>query len=701
MRAFIPQRPTKVTKSTPVKPKTLVDFTALEMQELAMNTEKVYRKWQSDRSARELDWQRVDSIFSMNITGKPLSTADEALIPVDYTENNAVVRQDYKKGTDAKSEELTKQIANTQASACKAGVDTVVTAIMSYLFPQGQENLYFDTYDGQNSLPILALQKVLRRYNHLVNLREAMKHVIADAAKYGTGVLCNEWVYKEKVNWFKTPQDALETGTYTHQRVDKLVYNATKPYNVPINQIYFDPNAKNPNDGLVIRKKRMTGLEMSECTAYKDRKLFEELQPSPPQDIFNETFKVSAMSNMSLYAMFSSAPCQYQQFEVFECWGTFRVGNMLYKNYVLEYTKSPSKNKDGDKKDQKSEDKNELGSHQVLRFEPNTLSQNSPYHFMQPWSDGGTPLPKSPVEYALNHYEAMAKMQVAAKDMIVSAAATPTLVDLSLLEAESINVLKQGVITNETMLFYNSSTGREAKSVYTKMQDNSTAQVSPVMGFLDMLNKQAQDLLGSNDAMMGGNAPQYTKSAAIQVFQEGSKNRIAELVHSIESQLFIPVIKQNIEYFDQNFAQSGGIVVTNTGSFELPPGINFDMMNTRIIIRGSTYSSTTQLQASNMMQTLQMLMGSPLGASLGPGILFRLVKQLLFKMEVPDVDDIIPEELIIQQLAPPTSFKDRLLNMFPAFPTKQAPQQSSAPPGNSGGAEGVPLTDTNANGIIS
>jgi hypothetical protein len=678
------------TVDTDHLPKVLTDHTPKDLHIAVTSMHRTLDNWRKSRSERELAWKAIDDILNMVHARekKRSGEVDEALYQVEniqevhqaaYSGESYTQKVEPKEADDA---EIVRDKANVQSASCLVGIDTLVTGVMGNLFPIGQENVYLSQYDNISAGSINALEKMIRQYQNLVGFRQAAKEVLTAAAKYGTGVLLNEWVYEEKINWIPK-QDSAVKGTYTKRVSPKI--NAAIPKSVPITNVYFDTQAANPNDGLIIRKKYMTGREISECVHYKDREQFEKMERPIIEAHYTEVDKLYSTSSLNFYTSITDVPTIHQRFEVYECWGDIEVAGRIHHNYVMEYVRVG-------KMDGKNGKKASPETFHVLRFEPNAGGSRSPYWILQPWTDGSSPYPKSPVEQALSHYKAKASLQIALKDLIVAAAATPYLADDSKLTHESKQKLMSEKITNETVLFVNPAQGTSLNSVFAKMEDRSAQQAPSLASLIDMMGKEAQDVMGSTDAMRGGAVPQYAKTGVVAQFQEGSKSRVFEISKTIEHQLMIPYVRQTIEHFDMQFSNSGGYILTPTGYLEIPPAMDFSQFIGQIVIRSSSYTANAQLQSANLIQTMQMVVNSNLAGLLGGGIIARLFKNLLFMLNVPNVEDIIPEAFLKEQLAEPISLMDRIRGFMRLSPIKTS--------GNSGGQEGVPLTDANANGII-
>lgn len=498
--------------------------------------------------------------------------------------------------------------------------------------------------------------------------------------------MCYEWVKDEAVIWKKTDKKA-PSGKGIYDKLKKVKYNATKLVPINIHNIWYDTSHTDPSKSMVIRKKYMSGTDILNEPNYVNRHEYEEIQKSAVNVSPEEFSSYANREGMNLFTVYASAPKSNRQIEVFEVWGDFVVSGKVYKNYVLEYALNATKKYPVDSK--------ETRTYNILRFEPNPYeSATNPYIISKIDNDPKSFYPKSPIELALNHYRTIAEMQQSIKDLSASASNRPFIMNDSAFTAESIGKLKDGIIHKDMVLHIDSSEF-SINNVIGRVQDNLTFQMQPIMNFIDFLKTQAQSITGETQAMGGGQAPQYMKTGVAMAFQEGALNRLSVIASSIESNVSLILFRKTLEYLDQ-FLEVGTEIVTPRGRRVYSQKIPFVELEAKITITGASFTSTKQLETNNLMQTVQMFMGSPIGALIGDGPMLRLIKQLLAKLGISDVDDIIDESLIRDRTQKRLTIFDKIMNRsWGKVPSPQEQQALNAPPAGSGGQPNAPLTDAN------
>jgi hypothetical protein len=554
------------------------------------------------------------------------------------------------------------------------------------MFPTGQTFINVDPFDEIEPTQAENVQKFLRDFLNLIDYKNMMSPVIKDILKYGTCILCYEWVNNEATIW-KNTKEIAPSGKTIYSKLKKTKYNATKLVPINIHNIWYDTTHTDPSEAMIIRKKYMSGAEIVSNPNYINRNIYEEIQKASVNISPEEFSSYENREGMNLFTIFSASPKSNEQIEVFEVWGDFTIKGRIYKNYVLEYAINATKKKE-------QVDPTTSG-YSVLRFEPNPYeSATNPYIIAKIDNDPKSFYPKSPVELALNHYRTIAEMQQSIKDLSASASNRPFVMNDSAFTNETLQILKEGILHKDMVLHVESSEF-SINNVIGRIQDNLTMQMQPIMNFIEFLKTQAQSITGETQSMGGGQAPQYMKTGVAMAFQEGALNRLSVISSSIESNVSLVVFRKTLEYLDQ-FLEVGSEIVTTKGRRKYTQKIPFTELEAKLTITGASFTSTRQLETNNLMQTLQMFMGSPISSLLGDGPMLRLVKQLLAKLGISDIDDIIDESLIRDRTQKRLTIFDKIMNRsWGKVPSAQEQQSLTAPPAGSGGQPNAPLTDSN------
>jgi len=644
--------------------KTLASLTVKEGEALIAEMTRNFQNFRTSRATREKDWEELNRIFGMSTKlGKSTAgiVSDELLrgdiIPRDVNPH-ATTSRDAISGNDTVVKKV-EEINNMQATLARSSLDTYVTNLMVTTFPTGQESLFVQRFDKTEPQQALALQTLMRSHYEVIDQKQMVKLVFYEVAKYGTCIVGYEWLSETELHWVKD-----EANPAAYVKKFENTYYAGKITPVPIQQIYFDTTCQDKNKALVIRKKQLSPTEILDCKNYSQRRTYEELACQIIDTDPMLASRTYSAEGISLTTLFSASPEPYTKLDVYECWGDFKIGKKVYKNYVLEYTNVNTK---------KSID-NRQSHPQVLRFEPNPYGSKKPYIIVQPFCDSASHYPKSPYEHALPHFKAIAQLQTAAKDIISASAMRPMIANINFLTAESKRFLEEEAITNKTVLYY---TGEiPVSSIFSRMDDNQNSNATVVMQLVDSLKREVRDLIGETEAMAGGAAPQYMKTGVAMAFQQGSQNRLGETAKTIEEQLLIPMGRRTLDYFSK-YLSGGQAIITGRGALPLGEPFSFDTLSNQIILRGSSYSPNNQLNTQNLMQTLQMLITSPFSAIIGDGGMLRMLKEALTMMGMQNVDDIIPQQVIQDTATKRLSLVEKLGGMFAQV--KTPPQGQGQP----------------------
>ena len=673
-----------IEETTPI---TLLDLTLEQETSLCKETHTTWERLKNARSPRDREWKDLERILGAVPNKKKEGNLDPAIQVVGSPKSMEYMTVGENNIENTKVELATyKTIEDSLQSYAIASIETLHTSLMSSMFPTGQTFINVDPFDGVEPTQAENVQKFLRDFLNLIDFKNMMSPVIKDILKYGTCILCYEWVNSEATIW-KDTKEPDDLGKKIYKKLKKTKYNATKLTPINIHNIWYDTTHTDPSEAMIIRKKYMSGSEIINNPNYVNRHLYEEIQKASVNITPEEYSSYENREGMNLFTIFSASPKSNQQVEVFEAWGDFTVGGLIYKNYVLEYAINATKKEDVVDPKQ--------SVYSILRFEPNPYeSATNPYIIAKIDNDPKSFYPKSPVELALNHYRTIAEMQQSIKDLSASASNRPFIMNDRAFTAETLKKLKDGII-HKDMVLHVDSTEFSINNVFSRIQDNLTMQMQPIMNFIEFLKMQAQSITGETQSMSGGQAPQYMKTGVAMAFQEGALNRLSVISSAIESNVSLVVFRKTLEYMDQ-FLQVGSDIVTNKGRRKYTQKVPFTELEAKLTITGASFTSTRQLETNNLMQTLQMFMGSPIAPLLGDGPMLRLIKQLLAKLGISDIDDIIDESLIRDRTQKRLTIFDKILNRsWGKVPSAQEQQSLTQPPGGSGGQPNAPLTDAN------
>ena len=641
-----------------------------------------FKKLEQERSVRQEEWKAMEELLFLSDKRKPQRSVAPELTP-GYRADESTVTYSNKNMDDTEGKNQTVEDRdNTTQGIAYASKETLKSSLMTTIFPTGQEYLYLQSFDGVTASQTQALQKLLRDHLKLINFKQGVDDIFEDQLTYGIAFVCYEWVKESKVFWKKTnKQEIVSQGSpkTVYEKLLKTTYNGCKISTISPHSIVYDTQHTDPNEAMVIRRKYMTGLDIVSNLNYSKRAEYEEIQQGYPKDLIHEAESTYIKEGLNLYTMMANQPEAYKQVEVYEAWGDFVVDGKLVRNYVLEFAVDALK---------KKEEKTDTKQFHVLRFEPNPYQSTRPYVISK---CGKGSYPKSPIELSLCHYRAMANSQQAIKDVASTAGLRPWLADTTILTKESVERLQNSAITKDTILFTEPNNDKPPERALSRVQDTLAFQLQPLIGFMDMLKGQAQGITGETQSMGGGQAPQYMKTGVALAFQEGSMTRIAQIASRFETTVCVPIFKKTMEYLQQ-YSQVGEQVITSIGRRNIKESVDFDGMEAMISIRGSSFSATKQLETNNLIQAMQMLLSTPAAAIVGDGGIIRLIKQLLSKLNVSEVDDIIPEGYLQETTHQPLSLWDRIKGRFYMQPKQ--------PPGNSGGSPNAPLTDINTQGTL-
>ena len=637
---------------------TILTVDAEALAQLCSKTHIEYERWITDRSMRANDWLRLDKLIgSQPKVASLIETLGTANIP--STKQNV---------------EDVNGIHPTVSTAAYATRENFTTQVMSTLFPEGQESVIITDVNGAEPGQALALQTLLRESLKLIDFKTCLLPVIRSVATYGTAFCAYEWVEEcDEVAWKKkTTLSPSGKREYEYNKVTS--YYAPKLTPIDIHTIVYDTTDTNLSRAKIIRKKIVYGQDLADNQNYADANVrwMQESLMVADTNIYQE-LSLASREQTQLYTELLGKSAV----DVYEAWGDFYLNKKWYKNYVLEFTKSGQAVTDGKNAEQ----------YVALRFEPNPYKTHQrPYFIVKLTEETGGFYPKSPLEHALPQLEAVSEVQNTVKAIAMAEANRPYMVDRSGLEQASIDRLKDP-LTRGTVLWL--TTGSSANNIFNRLKDDSGFAIQPLLGLMDLFQSQARLATGETEAMTGGSAPQYMKTGVALAYQQGAASRHSMYASTLEARLIVPLLRQTLEYFSQ-FLEKGKVITTLRGKIPITDEPKFADIATKITVNGASQTATQQLEANNLMQTMQMVVTTPLAQALGASTILRLFKTLLAKLNVPYVDDIVPESLIqTEGVVPRVSLFDRIGGMFwkPAGTPntsdpqaqQQMPQQSPPP----------------------
>lgn len=617
------------------KPPTLASVDTETILKLCDDTYQKYHRWQKDRHYRACEWVKLDEL----IGGKP-PKQNEAETILGSTANTP----------DSKEVlEPVESSIRTQSTAAYASRENFVTQVMGSLFPQGQEFVSINPVTGVEPSQALALQQLCREYFSLIDFKTAIQPILRALGTYGTAICSYEWIEEKDVSWEKQIGRDSESNVYTKK--SKTRYYAGKIVPLNIHEVVYDTTDTDLTRAMIIRKKVVYGSDLLDNPNYSEAKIkWDSGASNGVQPELLSEWSLNVKEPISLYKEL----CKKPAVDVYEAWGDFIFNNKLYKNYVLEFCYSTAVTSSSEK---------EISSKIVpLRLEPNPYrTYQRPYYIIKLTDEIGSIYPKSPLEHALPQHEAIVELQQSVKNLTQAAINRPFLVNAYGIKPESLQDIKKPMSHNQVIMLNQNA---DPRTTFTRMQDDSQFSINPALSLIDMLKDQARLATGETESMTGGSAPQYMKTGVAIAYQQGANNRYNLYASTIEAKLIVPIIRQTIDYFSQ-FLKKGSKIVTLRGSIPITEDPAFTEIDAKISVAGASHTATQQLEANNLMQTMQMMVSGPLADIVGVPIILRLFKTLLAKLNVPYVDDIVPESLIqTESTIPRVSLFDRIKGVF-------------------------------------
>jgi hypothetical protein len=135
--------------------------------------------------------------------------------------------------------------------------------------------------------------------------------------------------------------------------------------------------------------------------------------------------------------------------------------------------------------------------------------------------------------------------------------------------------------------------------------------------------------------------------------------------------------RRTLDYFNL-YLTNGESIVTDRGVLPLAEPFDYPSLTSQVMLRGSAFSPSNQLQTQNLMQTLQLLITSPFSALIGDGGMMRMLKEALSMMGMQNVDDIIPQQLIYENAQKRLSLVEKMRGVFPMMRNQPpTPEQAS------------------------
>jgi hypothetical protein len=629
-----------------LKPPTLSSVDTEVLLKLCDNTYQKYQTWQRDRYYRAREWVKLDELIGG--------------YPPKKNESEFIVSSQANTPDSKEILEPVESSIRTRSTAAYASRENFVTQIIGSLFPQGQEFVAINPVSGVEPSQALALQQLCREYFSLINFKTAIIPVIRALGTYGISIFSYEWIEEKDVSWEKITGKDGEAPSYNKK--SKTRYYAGKVVPLNIHEVVYDTTDTDLTRAMIIRKKTVYGSDLLDNPNYAESKI--KWDSGASNGIDTEVLAEQSLlmrEPISLY----KALCDKPAVDVYEAWGDFIFNNKMYKNYVLEFCYSPAVT---------SADEKELSSKIVpIRLEPNPYkTYQRPYYIVKLTDEVGSMYPKSPLEHSLSQHEAIVELQQDVKNLTKAASNRPFLVQGGLIRPASLKELEKPLTHNQVIYLKD---GVDPRTVFSRMQDDSQFSIAPAISLMEMFKDQARLATGETESMTGGSAPQYMKTGVALAYQQGANNRYNLYASTIEADLIVPVIRQTIDYFSQ-FLKKGSKIVTLRGSIPITEDPAFTEIDAKISVAGASHTATQQLEANNLMQTMQMIVGGPLADTLGVGVVLRLFKTLLAKLNVPYVDDIVPESLIqTEEIIPRVSLFDRIKGAFYRPISQQQPQQ--------------------------
>lgn len=525
-----------------------------------------YEDWRQLRRGYEDVWKEID---------RQINQYDPIHTPILKIEQGITIDSPDLMGSKLK-------MSNTYAHR-----EGIVAAILKYLLMKDYDFFDIVPLDPMDDEACMAVKEYLMYLFDVMDFEKEFVPFLRDIVQYGTAIASYEWETETATRW-KTeeildPETKVATGNIRY-KADEIIYDAPRFRPLNVYRCVIDPTAKDVKTATLIFQKMITPHEMLANPAYAnitEADVFGAPDAGPDTDSVAETEREIARRN----DMYSSDLAYKGKKKIYEAWGDFTDGEVLYQNYVAE-----------------------VFNGRLIRFEPNPyLMPYKPFIIARYTTETGRiygPSPLASITAIQSGYDTIINQVIDANAMHNE---RPILMLNGTLVTDKQNKDRLPPLGKNSVWRVRDLAGIE------RMKDDSFEGVAASMAILPILENQMKLATGDNELISGGPTQPYVTTGQVVTVAEAGNSRFNMYAKTIEQEAIVTMLEMTVDLLRQR--NMDPVTLKTTDPAATQPEVTFDPLillnRVKFNMRGASYNATRQLQISAMQQFYTMLTQNP------------------------------------------------------------------------------------------
>lgn len=462
----------------------------------------------------------------------------------------------------------------------------IVASMLKFLMQNGYD--FFDPIplDPLDSDKLLALKYYLMWLFDEMGFQQSFTPFCRDIVQYGIGIASYEWRREIVPRWKSGKIIDPTTGKpiVVDYEAQDVIYDA--PKFTPLNLYYtvLDPSAEDVRTANLIFKRPMTPYEIVANRAYQGVD-FNYANNAPEfggnMDTPLEADREIARGNTS----FASVTHYKGKKEVYEAWGDFTIGPVIYKNYVANVL-----------------------DRRLIRFEPNPyLLPHKPFIIARSTTETGR-------VYGPSLLAAITGIQAAADTVVnqyidwwTMEINRPLLVQANaIVRSSKDDKTKLPPISKDAVWNVRDTNG------FKRLDWGSRAATPDPTQLLGVLQSQMERATGDSALMSGGTPQPYMKTGVAVTATDAGSAKFNMYAQNIEQESIVVMLNMTLDLLRQM-----SVPIKTFSRQDVPNGdeVTFDPAilanDIKFTLRGASWNATKQLQTNNLQNFLTTLASNP------------------------------------------------------------------------------------------